>query len=126
MTGKLFCDSYAIIEYCRGNPAYRDILDKGAYVTALPNLMEVFYVLLREEGMDTARQALALFEQVLVPVEAADVEPAMRFRLEHKKRKLSYTDCAGYAIAKRLGIRFLTSDKEFKELPNVRFVMPIR
>ena len=45
-----------------------------------------------------------------------------KLRLKHKKRDLSMTDCIGYAIAKRLGIKFLTGDKEFKDFENVEFI----
>ena len=32
------------------------------------------------------------------------------------------TDCIGYIIAKRLGMKFLTGDKEFEGFENVEFV----
>ena len=41
---------------------------------------------------------------------------------EYKKFDLSYADCLGYVISKKLNIRFLTGDKQFKDLPNVEFV----
>ena len=38
------------------------------------------------------------------------------------KRNVSMTDCVGYILAKQLGIKFLTGDKEFEHLDNVEFV----
>ena len=38
------------------------------------------------------------------------------------KRKPSYIDCIGYMVAKRLNIKFLTGDKDFEDLDNVKFV----
>ena len=32
------------------------------------------------------------------------------------------TDCIGYILAKNIGIKFLTGDKEFENLDNVEFV----
>lgn len=32
------------------------------------------------------------------------------------------TDCVGYVVSQRLGMKFLTGDKEFRGLPNVEFV----
>ena len=47
---------------------------------------------------------------------------AIRFRKEHKKKDLSYTDCIGYIYAKRNNLKFLTGDKEFENMDNVEFV----
>ena len=46
----------------------------------------------------------------------------MQFRAESKSRDLSYVDCIGYVIAMRNNIRFLTGDRQFRNLPNVTFV----
>ena len=40
----------------------------------------------------------------------------------HRKQDLSMTDCVGYVVAKRLGVKFLTGDKEFRNFQNVEFV----
>ena len=50
------------------------------------------------------------------------IKNAMKFRLANKKKKLSYADCIGYQLAKEHGLKFLTGDKEFENLPNVEFV----
>ena len=46
----------------------------------------------------------------------------MQFRLSWKDRGVSITDCVGYIMAKKLGIKFLTGDKEFEKLDGVEFV----
>ena len=51
-----------------------------------------------------------------------DIKKAAELRAEHKKRDLSMTDCIGFALAERLGIKFLTGDKEFENFDNVEFV----
>ncbi|MGQ9469125.1 MAG: hypothetical protein ACUVTD_04780 [Nitrososphaerales archaeon] len=52
-----------------------------------------------------------------------DIEDSMKLRLELKNKgfNLSYADALGYYLAGKLGIRFLTGDRVFKELANVEF-----
>ena len=50
------------------------------------------------------------------------IKKAAEFRLKHKERKLSMTDCVGYILALELGIKFLTGDLEFKDMENVEYV----
>ena len=46
----------------------------------------------------------------------------MNFRYNNKQRNLSSTDCISYFMAKDLGIKFLTGDKEFSNFENVEFI----
>ena len=46
----------------------------------------------------------------------------MQFRLQWKDRGVSITDCVSYIIAKKLGINFLTGDREFEDIENVEFI----
>ena len=46
----------------------------------------------------------------------------MEFRLKWKDRGVSITDCVGYIMAREMGIKFLTGDKEFEGLEGVEFV----
>jgi len=46
----------------------------------------------------------------------------MEFRVQNIKKDTSITDCISYFMAKNLGIKFLTGDKEFENLENVEFV----
>ena len=47
---------------------------------------------------------------------------AMKFRLKRKNQNLSYADCIGYTLAGKHNLKFLTGDKEFKNMENVEFV----
>ena len=47
---------------------------------------------------------------------------ASRFKQKYNQRNLSYADCIGYIIAKNIGIKFLTGDKEFEDIDNIEFV----
>ena len=46
----------------------------------------------------------------------------MGFRFNNLKKDISMTDCIGYFLAKSLGIKFLTGDKEFENMKDVEFV----
>ena len=50
------------------------------------------------------------------------IEKAMEFRVKWKDRGVSITDCVSYIMAKELGVKFLTGDKEFEGVENVEFV----
>ena len=40
----------------------------------------------------------------------------------YEKRKFSYADSIGYALAQERGISFLTGDQQFKDILGVAFV----
>jgi len=118
----IFCDTYALYEFLRGNARYRKYFSAYRIVTTQLNLIELFYHILKEFGKDRARECYASFELFAEPYGADVIERAMTFRLEEKRRRLSYADCLGYAFALTHRIRFLTGDKAFRDLPRVEFV----
>jgi len=74
-------------------------------------------------------QALNILTQVQAHIQV--IEPSiedlvnaskLRLKARQEERNLSLINCLGYVIAKRLGIKFLTGDREFKGLENVEFV----
>ena len=58
----------------------------------------------------------------MVEVKDEIIKEANAFRLYEVKRELSYVDCIGCIIAKMMKIKFLTGDKQFKDLENVEYV----
>ena len=62
------------------------------------------------------------FRNNVVEIDDETIKAAIKFRKEHKKQDLSYTDCIGYIYAKRNNLKFLTGDKEFENLPFIEFV----
>ena len=115
-----FFDSYAILAIIQDNPAYAHYKQCKMATTAL-NLIEVNYILLRDYGM----RIVDAFYHALIPtlVEYEHViQEANVMRLQMKKRNVSAADCVGYTLAKLAGIKFLTGDKEFENLPNVEFI----
>lgn len=119
---EFYYDSYAIIAYLNQSQNYVDYFIPSQGVTSFYNVLEVYYSVLREQGADDAKKVLSSLRPILVDPTFEDLEYAMHFKLKHKSKKLSYVDCLGYALARRLGILFLTGDEGFKGISGVEFV----
>lgn len=117
-----FYDSYAIIEYVRDNPAFREYFETHNGIMTLLNLIEVYYSILNEAGREAADKILdALYPLVASPTKE-ETRQAMIFRQENKKKDLSYADCLGYLIARSRNMQFLTGDRAFNGIRGVEFV----
>jgi uncharacterized protein len=118
---KYFLDSYAIIEYLKGNKNYIKQF-KEDLNTSIFNAVEVYYSLLSNHGEKVADEKSLPFFYMTLRIDEKSIKYAMKFRLENKKRNLSYADCIGYMLAKKNNMLFLTGDKEFEGLDGVEFV----
>src|SRR3989338_1970407 len=101
----VFFDTYAFFELIEGNPNYKKYETLGV-VTTVFNLLELNFIMKREKGKDTADKYLDKYSNLEVPVTKEDVKEATDLRL--KKKGMSFPDVIGYAVAKRLGIKFVT------------------
>lgn len=117
-----FFDTYALLEIISGNPNYRIYMSGISVITTKLNLMELHYCLLRTSGKTKADFYFDAFNEFCVKYNDDIVKEANELKLTFNKRDLSYVDCIGYVLAKRLGIKFLTGDKQFRDLDNVEFV----
>ncbi|MBI5001173.1 MAG: type II toxin-antitoxin system VapC family toxin [Euryarchaeota archaeon] len=117
-----FYDSYAIIEYLRGNRAFQKYFKEPRGVTTRFNLIEVYCRLL--DDPDFAEEVYSSFSSVLVDPTDGQLKRAMVMRRELKGKGLniSYADAIGYLVARDRKARFLTGDNEFKDVPHVEFV----
>ncbi len=96
-------------------------LSEGA--TTLLNLMEVQYYLHKNREKESdIKDSIAAFLPLCISFAPTDCYEAVKFRYARKEKSLSYIDCLGYILAKRLEVSFLTGDKEFEGFPNVEFV----
>ena len=118
----LFYDTYAILEIIKGNSNYRNYLKNIGIATSRLNLMELYYRLYVLFGIETAELYFQKYNPFAVEVSDLMIKKAMIFRAENRKRDLSYVDCIGYIFAKENKIKFLTGDKQFKDMENVEFV----
>lgn len=116
-----FFDSYALIELFKGNENYKKF-QKVKVITSYLHLFELYYCLLREHKEEEFIEFFRFLQNFCIELKFEWIALASNFKFEHKKRNLSYADCLGYIIAKEMKMKFLTGDKEFKDLENVKFV----
>lgn len=116
-----FWDSYAIIELEKGNPNYLNY-SSSPIIISIFNLAEIYYSFINDIDDKEADKLYEDYRSAVVEVPDDILKEAMEFKKQNKKKKLSYTDCIGYIYARQNGMRFLTGDKEFKDLENVEFV----
>jgi predicted nucleic acid-binding protein len=113
-------DTYAIIEIIEGNENYEGYLDKRIIINDFI-FAELSYVLIRE-GYPDSDKYIQKYMKYVIHVSPDLIKKAMEFRYKNKEKGMSVTDCISYFQARKLGIRFLTGDKEFEDLDNVEFV----
>lgn len=118
---KYFFDTYALVEIYEGNEAFAKYFDSSFFMTKL-NLFEFHYYLLRKSGEKEADEVAGGFSPNIRDFDERIIKQASRFRLLHRSRNLSMTDCIGYIYAKENGMKFLTGDTEFRKMENVEFV----
>ncbi len=116
-----FFDTYAVAEILGGNPQYAPYAETPVTITVF-QLAEIYWHALRTYEDSEADEIYEHYRCAVVNVDDTTLKTAIKFRLRHKKRKLSYADCVGYIYAKRHSMKFLTGDKEFHDLPDVEFV----
>ena len=116
-----FFDSYAIIEILEKNPSYEKYKDEEATITIF-NLAEIYWSCLDNFNENELNEIYNKYKEAVVEIEEETLKESIKFRKKHKKQNLSYTDCIGYIYAKRHKVKFLTGDKEFRNLENVEFV----
>ena len=117
---RFFFDTYALVEITKGNPNYFVFAQENIHTTIF-NLVEFFSACLRDFGEEKAKELYKKFRNSIIEIDDETIFEAIKFKRSNKKN-LSYTDCLGYIYANRNNLIFLTGDKEFENLPNVRFV----
>jgi uncharacterized protein len=125
-TERYFYDTYAIIEFVKGNPGYKPYFAEAAGYMTKQNLMELYFNLRKHEGLATkeASEWIDYFAGYMMDYDLVDIAGSMdvRLQLQRKGVDVSYTDALGYYLAGKMQVPFLTGDREFKELKNVEFV----
>ena len=119
MSEVFFFDTCILLEIIRGNKQY-ERYKEAQCVTALINIAELNYILKKESSEEVANRITMYFKECVVLATWNDMISAGT--IKRKNKELSLPDAIGYAIAQRLHIPFLTSDTDFKELPNVEFI----
>lgn len=115
-----YLDTYALIAISNGSFNYKKY-SNCTFVTHLINLYEMYHILLRTNGKETATKLYLKFKQYEISGLDEDIFNAAEFKQIHKNKRISYADALGYAIAKRLNCKFLTGDQGFEGLENVEY-----
>jgi uncharacterized protein len=110
-----FFDSYAFIEIIKGNENYKEYVNSSIITTKL-NLFELYHSLLKNNFPFLAESAFNTYYKFTIDFEEETIKEAVKMKLALNKRHISMTDCIGYMISKKLGIKFLTGDKEFENM----------
>lgn len=116
-----FFDTYAFFELIQGNQNYSKYFG-SKIVTSKLNLFELCYGLMRDVGENDAKSSVKRYFSLVQDFGLNILIQSAKFKLLNKKENLSLVDCIGYIIAKSMGIRFLTGDEKFRNIPNVEFV----
>jgi len=119
MSDKYFFDSYALFEIVFGNEKYLRYAEAGG-VTTMFNIAELNYGLKKEKSKEEADKITDSFKSCTIKVHWDSLKEAMNLKTKHKS--LSIPDSIGYITAKKLGIRFLTGDEDFRNFENVEFI----
>jgi len=121
---RLFADTYAIIELLKGNPNY-EVYSNSDLVATEFNILELTYALFRDFGHDEATNVIGTVKAKveIILTHDSDYFNASEFRFSANKngKKLSLVDALGYSCSRKLGIKFLTGDKEFSEMENIEY-----
>lgn len=112
--------TYAITEIIKGNSNYK-LYEHSDIIINNFIYAELCYNCFRK-GEGKINEVLDKYSKHIMSVKPEWIVEAMKFRLKWKDRNFSVTDCVSYIMAKNLGIKFLTGDKEFKDIENVEFV----
>lgn len=113
-------DTYAILEVIGGNKNFEEYIDSNIVINDFI-FAELCYKLFREKVENTELYTKK-YSKFIQPLTSETIKEAMLFRINNVNKNLSMTDCISYIMAKILGIKFLTGDKEFENLENVEFV----
>lgn len=121
---RMFADTYALIELLKGNHNYVGYSNTDLVATEF-NILELAYALFRDFGLEETANVIGTIRARIevIPTDDSDYLKASEFRLSANKtgKKLSLVDALGYSCSRKLGIKFLTGDKEFSEMENVEY-----
>lgn len=115
-------DAYALMVYLEKESGYEKVKDffvKAAemekkLLMSTVNWGEVFYILIRDYGIEEAENIQRAIETFPIEFVPADLELTKQAALYKATKKISYADCFSAALAKLHKGEVITGDKEFK------------
>ena len=121
---KYFWDTYALVLLLEGDPRILPYAqEKG--ITSTLNVAELCAYLLRagidcRDIVNRLREAFVIVD--IIPLEIALSAAELRHRMRSRGKRWSYVDSIGYLLAKKVGAKFLTGDREFRNEEGVEFI----
>ena len=117
-------DSFAMIAFFEDEPGaervaliLKSIMARKAkaYMSVI-NWGEIYYNILREQGVETAEKVIGQLKQY--PIEIVDADQKLTYEAAKLKGsyKIAYADCFAAALSYRLNAVVVTGDPEFKKL----------
>ena len=124
-------DSYALLAYFqaeRGGEAVREILKKartgGASVRlSVINLGEIYYIVSRKLGAETARAVLEDISKLPVELIEAGTDRALAAAEIKAQQPVSYADAFAVAAAMEFSATIVTGDPEFKAVESYASIL---
>ena len=128
MSAKYLLDSWAILAYLKKeSPADQRVLEllekarhgKVLLFLSVINLGEIYYIVGRARGEDTAQHILEEIKQLpveILPVDETDVLAAARWKMQYP---MAYADAFAASAAQDLQAILLTGDPELLALENL-------
>jgi len=121
---KYVMDSFAMIAFFEDEPGaervaliLKSIMARKAkaYMSVI-NWGEIYYNILREQGVETAEKVIGQLKQY--PIEIVDADQKLTYEAAKLKGsyKIAYADCFAAALSYRLNAVVVTGDPEFKKL----------
>ena len=117
-------DASALMAYLEKEPGYekiRDLFVKAAesgrhLLMSTVSWGEVFYILIRDHGLEEAERIQKIIETFPIEFVPADMFIAKQAALYKATKKLPYADCFAAALARVSKGELITGDKDFKTL----------
>ena len=116
-----FFDSYAIIELAESSPPY-DNYQGIEITTSVLNIGEIYQIILRKHGKEAADKWFKKINFKLLEITPTIIIESVYFRHMNKENNFSLPDAVGYKLSLKYKLKFLTGDRQFKNMPNVEFV----
>ena len=114
-------DAYALVEIHNGNPLFIGLLNEEAVITDV-TMAEFYGHLYKKHNAATADYWHRKLSFICKNVPRDTLIKATKFRIDRKEKNLSFSDCVGYVFAAENGMRFVTGDREFRQMQGVEFV----
>ena len=117
-------DSYALLSYCEGEPGARDVAgffkkalsNRARLYLSVVNWGEMYYIALREGGIDRAELYRVTISRYPVQILHADLDHTLQAAKFKSTFKISYADAFAAALAKLRNATLITGDSEFAPL----------